>query len=185
MDTEIERLKDRIEELERLLGMRLRAPRIPGLNESQWQLLGLLLRGGVIEREYAFIALYGDRHEAEQPTNLRMVDVNVSRINRVLMKRYGIRISTEPRTGYYIDERSRQILNDLVRTTANSDRTSDRPVGRTGDSKSVPAENWTEDRRDRAMADHSLLDVATGYLARSRRSTSHKTVARSGRGADG
>ena len=108
-DPEIARLRDRIEELESILGARTEHRRLTGISEIQWRLLGVLMkREGVVSREAAFQVVYGDRQEADQP-NMRMIDTHICRINKRLA-RFGARIQSESGSGYYMDSKIRRIL---------------------------------------------------------------------------
>ena len=113
--SELVRARERIEELERLLGMRMPKPRsevFNGLSGLGWKLLGLLVKQPLVTREYAFIALYGDRSDEEQPTSLRIIDTNVTRLNKAISPH--ARIKSEPGTGYLIDKTGRESLKALI-----------------------------------------------------------------------
>jgi DNA-binding response OmpR family regulator len=108
-DPEIAHLRDRIEELESILGARTKHRRLTGISEIQWRLLGVLMkRQGVVSREVAFQVVYGDRQESDQP-GMRMIDTHICRINKRLAK-FGVRIQNEAGTGYYMKPKIRRIL---------------------------------------------------------------------------
>ena len=71
--SELERLQNRVCELEELLGLHLER-RLPGFSDLAWQLLGLLLKHRIVPREFAHRALYGGRPEVDQPATPRASD---------------------------------------------------------------------------------------------------------------
>ena len=116
MAEDINALRDRIQELEELLGMRLPQPRLGVLStvrKTGWKILGLLLKRGLITREYTYSALYGAKPESEQPVDPRVIDQHICRINKTL-KLHGVRVRTEYGVGYYIDEQSREALKSML-----------------------------------------------------------------------
>ena len=115
MKDEMQCLRDRVEELENLLGLRIEPPRaIPGVRGIGWKLIGLLLRHPMVGREFAFRALYGDRPEIDQPLDLRIIDINICRL-RVALRPYKVAIQCEIGTGYFLDEKNKTRLAALVR----------------------------------------------------------------------
>ncbi len=111
-DNEIERLRNRITELEGLLGM---APILPwrikghGIGPRCYQMLGLLLkRNGVVTRDFAFSALYGNNSDI----NPRVIDQHIHRLNKRL-KVFSIKIMTEPFIGYYLLDADRLKLREM------------------------------------------------------------------------
>jgi len=113
-EKEIERLKDRIEELEELLGMKLEPPhKIRSKHKAFWPLVGLLLKRRRVSREFAYRALYGGRLEADQPKSLRMIDTNIMRANKVL-REYDIVVKAEPGFGYFLEDEDHSALTRLV-----------------------------------------------------------------------
>jgi DNA-binding winged helix-turn-helix (wHTH) protein len=109
--TEIERLRDRVAELEHLLGISLDRPcPLPEMGSRPWQLVGLILnaRGRVITRSFAIQALYEGRDVSD-----RTIDTLVSRANKA-MRVHQVRIRVEKNSGYYLDEWSQKRLKKLI-----------------------------------------------------------------------
>lgn len=112
----IERLQDRVEELENLLGLNLPLPRPLNLSRHEWDLLCVLrnVKGRVVTRDFAFQIIYGGLSEGEQPKEVKIIDQIVCRANRKL-KDHQIHIRAEPKVGYYLDKWSRQRLEELTK----------------------------------------------------------------------
>jgi DNA-binding response OmpR family regulator len=112
---EIARLRDRIEELEELLGMELPWPR-PNLSltPQEEKVLALLLRaeGRLVTRDFAFAAIYGGRPECDEPDyGAKLIDVWIFKL-RVKIKNAlplaGVKIRVEWGRGYYITKPDRE-----------------------------------------------------------------------------
>jgi two-component system cell cycle response regulator CtrA len=91
------RLRDRIEELERLIGLRTVPPRLWGLTQREAQVLGLLLRRQVMTHAQLFEAIWGGDSER----NIKIVEVVVCKL-RAKLRPHGIAIRTEYGAGYFI-----------------------------------------------------------------------------------
>lgn len=116
---EVQRLRDRVEELEELLGIRLPVPNKLIKGMRGWQLLGLLRKSsGVVSRDYAFVAIYGGWPECDQPS-VRIIDQIVCRANQDL-RRHGIAIQTDRGRGYYLDHQSRARLDEIIDKNAGA-----------------------------------------------------------------
>jgi len=110
-------LRQRVEELEELLGQRITWPSLPRVRRIEWRLLGLLLRRrGVVTRESAFTVLYGDRMAEEQPSNLHIIDTHVSRLNAGrALRDLGVRVQTDRANGgYYLRQADRLALEKRI-----------------------------------------------------------------------
>jgi DNA-binding response OmpR family regulator len=94
---ETARLRDRIEELERILGMREVLPRPWGLTRREAAVLGLLLRRQVLSATQLFEAIWGGDSDRET----KIVEVVVCKL-RAKLRPHGIAIRTEYGTGYFI-----------------------------------------------------------------------------------
>lgn len=110
-------LKDRIEELEAVVGL------LPK-NEIQFKFchftpteeryLGMIYKQEyVCTKEVIFRAVYGGLPEADQPLEIKIVDVVVHHIRKKL-KRFGIEIHTMWGRGYYFDDVNRKKMQDLI-----------------------------------------------------------------------
>lgn len=109
---ELSQARDRIEELEQLLGMKVPKPRpFKGMPDIRWNLLCLLVKHKMVTREMAFSALYGGRPEADQPANLLIINTSVSRLNRAIKP---IRIKTARHVGYYLEKEDRQKIKSMM-----------------------------------------------------------------------
>ncbi len=91
------RLRDRVEELERLLGMRTVPPRLWGLTQREAEVLGILLRRQVMTHAQLFEAVWG----GDSDRDLKIVEVVVCKL-RAKLRPHGIAIRTEYGVGYFV-----------------------------------------------------------------------------------
>jgi hypothetical protein len=134
MTSELQRLRDRVEELEELLGLTPPVRYNLNITDLGMRLLGLLLKRPLVVREFAFRALYGGKAESDQPKNLRIIDVIVHRLNMAL-RSYGVKIQTEYLRGYYLSEGDKATILGLLNETqylVDSTGTSSRRGGSAG-----------------------------------------------------
>lgn len=108
---EIQRLRDRVEELEELLGLRADVIRPPGLSRTEWRLLGALSSGRVCSRDFLLRTLYPGPEYPED----RTVDVFVGRVRNWLRKhRVAVRILTQRSDGYFVEPRDLSKLREVL-----------------------------------------------------------------------
>jgi DNA-binding winged helix-turn-helix (wHTH) protein len=103
------RLRDRIEELERLIGMRMVPPRPWGLTRREADVLGILLRRQVMTHTQLFEAIWGGDSER----NIKIVEVVVCKL-RTKLRPHGIAIRTEYGLGYFIPPASKATARALI-----------------------------------------------------------------------
>ena len=110
---EVQALRDRVEELEDLIGLRVPAPRsdMPHLTGIEYKLAGVLLRGGIVSQEYALRAIYGARPEADHP-EVKIIDVFICELRKKL-RPFDIEIKNQFAVGFYLDDKSRAKLKAL------------------------------------------------------------------------
>jgi len=95
--TELERLRDRVEQLEQALGVdrsltsRLRTAF--GLEPGVAQVMGMLMKRDFVTHDALYVVLYAARPECDWP-DARIVDTQISRPRRAL-RRHGITIRTQ------------------------------------------------------------------------------------------
>jgi DNA-binding response OmpR family regulator len=94
---ETARLRDRVEELERLIGLRTLPPRLWGLTRREADVLGILLRRQVMTHAQLFEAIWGGDSERD----IKIVEVVVCKL-RAKLRPHGIAIHTEYGVGYFI-----------------------------------------------------------------------------------
>jgi hypothetical protein len=113
--SEIQRLRDRIEELEGLLGIgcedldRLAVLGLPAICST---ILGLLLKRAVVSREAAYVVVYGNRPETEQP-QIKGLDVYVWRI-RQRLRLHNVELKTQFRVGWYLTSGDKAKIKALI-----------------------------------------------------------------------
>jgi hypothetical protein len=108
--TEIERLQDRIEELESLLGLSfIIAPKL-ALSGMECKILGMLIKQPLMTRSMALSAMYGydvDNHHDG------CVDVPLHKVRKKLHK-FGIKITTRQGDGWFLSSEARAKLMPLL-----------------------------------------------------------------------
>jgi hypothetical protein len=93
---ELQRLRDRIDELEQVLGVdrtltnRLRGAL--GISRDQARMLGVLIGRNVVTHEAMYTVMYGARPECDQPS-LKIMDVQLCKL-RGRLKPHGITFRT-------------------------------------------------------------------------------------------
>jgi len=108
----IERLQNRIYELEEILGAKTELPPILGLTLSEEALLDVLSKREIVTQATAFAALYGSR-AGEQPSDPKNVlSVIIMRL-RKKMAVHGIEIKTRAGTGYYMTAEAKDRLHRI------------------------------------------------------------------------
>lgn len=114
-------LRDRIEELESLLGLQLPLLNIwqvqIKLNPTDAKILGLLLkhRGRTCSRDYIYFCLYGARPDCDQPQST-IINHYITRI-RGRLKPYNIKIHTKYDQGWSLSELNANKLEKVIRQT--------------------------------------------------------------------
>lgn len=108
--SEMQRLRDRVEELEGLLGMRASFPRPWGLTRRESAILGLLLSRQVCFTECIFASVWGNDSEVENAR--RIIFVYTHRLRRKLAP-LGIELSNN-RPGYFLTSEMKRTIRDLV-----------------------------------------------------------------------
>lgn len=115
---ELEQLRDRVAELERIIGLNEAIPLGKLLRPSgQWigacePMAGILLSREFVGRETAFIALYGGRPEQDQP-DIKIIDIIICRLRQALQP-YQITVNTAWGRGYYMTAVNKAALRQLV-----------------------------------------------------------------------
>jgi DNA-binding response OmpR family regulator len=105
MNATVEDLRDRVEELETLLGLKVSFAKQFRFTRTEQKFVGILLRRKVASRDAFFTAIYGglsDRSEG-------VIEVNISNIRRKL-EPYGLTVRNRWGVGYYLDDKAREVL---------------------------------------------------------------------------
>ena len=100
--SETGRLRDRVEELERLIGLRLVPPRLWGLTRREADVLGILLRRQVMTYAQLFEAIWG----GDSDCDAKIVEVVVCKL-RAKLRPHGIAIRTDHGVGYFVPSESK------------------------------------------------------------------------------
>jgi len=106
--TELERLRDRVEQLEEALGINLELPNELGLTPLETKILGMLVKRDIINRDVMFAGLYSDRLENHQP-DPKTIDVHICKLRKKL-KSIGVRVYSRYGVGYYLDKEAKEKL---------------------------------------------------------------------------
>jgi hypothetical protein len=123
-DERIAMLEDRVEELERLLGIdpaQTDEYRCLGISPTMRVLLGLLMKRESLCHEVAYAALYGNRPESRQPAD-KIISSFIFRLRNEL-HRLAVEIRTSNLAGWRIAPDDKQRLRVIVdRLNARGDR---------------------------------------------------------------
>lgn len=122
--TIIERLRDRIEELETVLGIGRDDVEVYrrafGLTRDQAKILGLIAKRNVtVTRAAIHTVLYGTRPDCDQPEDLKIIDVHVCKLRKPL-RDAGVEIKSDWGTGYYMMQADKAKMRAFL--AANSDQ---------------------------------------------------------------
>jgi two-component system cell cycle response regulator CtrA len=98
LEAENQRLRDRVTQLEEVVGFSIDLPIFLGLTTHEARLFGALLKRPVWTKEQLLFALYSGRHDDEQP-EIKIIDVYVCKARKKLA-RWGIEIETLWGQGY-------------------------------------------------------------------------------------
>ncbi len=112
MTQEVQRLRDRVEELEEILGLRPRA-RPFGLSKKETAVFNLLMRWPVMSRDVAFAAIWG----ADSEINFKIIDVVICDVRRKL-RPFGLSVEREWGTGYLMPAESKALAHRLLAAMA-------------------------------------------------------------------
>lgn len=105
--SEIERLRDRVDELEELLGIRLKLPNEFGLTPMETKYVGVLIRREIANRDMIFNAIYGGLSDRDP----KIIDVHICKIRKKLAAK-GFEIKNRYGEGYYLEPEARASLKE-------------------------------------------------------------------------
>lgn len=97
LETENDVLREKIIELEELIGLRIETPLMLGLTGQEAKLFGILLKRDLVTKAQGMSALYSDRPNGE--AEIKIVDVFVCKMRKKL-KPFDIEIETVWGQGY-------------------------------------------------------------------------------------
>lgn len=107
-------LRQRVGELEGLLGLRFESPPQLGLTRQESKIFGLLMKLPLVAKETAIRELYlHSQDEAE----IKIVDVFVCKMRKKL-EPHGIEILTQWGQGYYLDKTNKARADALLKELA-------------------------------------------------------------------
>lgn len=112
VEMENDQLRERIAQLETLLGFRTAAPIELGLTGREACAFGVLLAREIATKEAIMTALYGGKCDADQ-AEPKIVDVFVCKARKKL-KAFGIEIKTAWGQGYYLDAETKRRVQAMM-----------------------------------------------------------------------
>jgi DNA-binding response OmpR family regulator len=104
----IENLRDRVEELETLLGLKTKLPDAYGLSPTEEKFVGILLKRKVATSEMLMTAIYGGLTDR----SIHNVGLHIWNIRRKLAP-WGLTIKNQWGRGYYLDDEARAALSQV------------------------------------------------------------------------
>ena len=104
--------RDRIEELEYLVGLPKRTLCVVHFSRIEFKMIGLFLKHELLTREFIWRVLYGGMPDCDQP-NSKTIDVHLSFLRHKLCDR-DIIISTDHGHGWYLTKAEKAKLEALL-----------------------------------------------------------------------
>lgn len=121
---ELHRLRDRIQELEQLLGIVAEDAVdrfiFMNLSPTERRILNILFTWKRVQREKLYTLLYGERLECDQP-EIKVIDVWLSKLRSKLAP-YGIIFETEFNAGWFMTQPNKDKLAALADQLNNGHR---------------------------------------------------------------
>lgn len=115
--SEIQRLRDRIEQLEEMLGINpstmTKISLSLGVTKSQAKMLGILMKREVVSWDAMHFALYGDRPEADQPESEANLRKHIIHLRRRL-EPTGIKVDAVYGLGWKLANEHKAKLREMV-----------------------------------------------------------------------
>lgn len=107
-------LLDRIDQLERELGIKTEIPPEFCIPRNMGALLAMLLKREVVTRDGALLAIYsGMPNTWDKDPDPKIIDVFICKL-RTRLKKYGIKVSCKWGLGYFMDGENKRRLRDLI-----------------------------------------------------------------------
>jgi DNA-binding response OmpR family regulator len=113
----IESLKNRVRELEEILGATIEFPSTLELTPSEGALLGILLNREIVPPAAAFAILYGSQAGGEPSDPKNVVSVLIMRLRKKLAA-HGVDIKTRSGAGYYMTVKAKDQLRSIIEREA-------------------------------------------------------------------
>lgn len=110
--SELERLRDRVTELEEILGLNLCLPDALDLSKRETQIVGLLVKRPIVSRDAIFSAVYGSLPWRSQP-DIKTIEVHICNIRRKLAK-HGLEMKNRYGVGYYFENEAKVKLREFM-----------------------------------------------------------------------
>lgn len=110
LEAENDQLRDRVRELEAMVGISFETPPQFGFTQKESVIFGLLLKQNLVRRTGMMDALY--LHNQDE-ADIKIVDVFVCKIRKKL-RAYGIEIRTQWGEGFYMPPASKAIAQGLL-----------------------------------------------------------------------
>jgi two-component system, cell cycle response regulator CtrA len=113
----LERLQNRIHELEEIIGVTTEFPPALGLTLSEEALLDVLFKREIVTQTTAFAVLYASRAGGEPSDPKNVVSVLIMRLRKKLAA-YGVDIKTRSGAGYYMTAEAKDQLRSIIEREA-------------------------------------------------------------------
>lgn len=107
---ENEELREKVRQLEEIIGFHAQAPVVFGLNRREEMVLGILTKRDRVTKGQIMIALYSDQVGGP---DIRIIDVYICRLRKKL-KGFGIEINTIWGIGYSLTPASKAIIKKFL-----------------------------------------------------------------------
>jgi two-component system cell cycle response regulator CtrA len=106
-------LRERVDQLETLLGWRMPAPLAFSLTPSEAKVFGVLMQRDLATKKLILGTLYGDRPDGGAED--KIADVFVCKI-RAKLKRFGVEIETVWGTGWRMSPATKELVREMMQS---------------------------------------------------------------------
>lgn len=107
--SELEQLRDRVEQLEGVIGLSLHLPNALNLTPLKSRIVGILMNREIVSRDMFLDTIYGDKPEPDPKT----IEVHITQIRRKLSP-HGIDIKNHYGVGWYLSAPDKAKLKTLI-----------------------------------------------------------------------
>jgi two-component system cell cycle response regulator CtrA len=100
LEEENEELRERVRQLEEIIGYTVEVPMQFGMTAHESRMLGLMMKRELCSREFLLTSLYGHLPPDDEP-EIKIIDVYACKLRKKL-KPFGIEIGTKWGQGYFL-----------------------------------------------------------------------------------
>ena len=111
LETENEMLRERVRQLESMVGISFESPPMFGFTRAESTIFGVLMKNRLASKESLMMAIYRDHQQDE--AEIKIVDVWVCKMRRKLTP-FGIAVQTQWGQGYFLSAEHKAIARTML-----------------------------------------------------------------------